>query len=122
MRESQRLRAVQSPIYTGAAKAVSDLILAEPAVSAVLLVGDTCNASKTPIAEYRKLYQGTYDRFLAKIHPCPGNHDEHDTPPFSGYREFWGRRRTRRRCIADFFRDCARKEWRAAARRQEPHH
>jgi 3',5'-cyclic AMP phosphodiesterase CpdA len=83
--------AVTGDIYTAEAKIVSDVILAHPALSAVLLAGDTCNASKTPIESYRELYRGTYDRFLAKIYPAPGNHDEHSTPPFSGYREFWGK-------------------------------
>lgn len=82
--------AVTGDIYTPNAKVVSDVILARPSVSAVLLVGDTANGNPTPIECYRKVYQGTYDRFLAKIYPAPGNHDEHSQPPFSGYREFWG--------------------------------
>lgn len=83
--------AVTGDISLPSAKAVSDAILAYPAVSAVLLVGDTNNGKPTPIEGYRKLYEGTYDRFIAKIYPCPGNHDEHSEPKFAGYREFWGK-------------------------------
>lgn len=82
--------AVTGDIYTAEAKVVSDVILAHPAVTAVLLAGDTNNGSKTPIESYRELYRGTYDRFWDKLRPAPGNHDEHSTPPFSAYREFWG--------------------------------
>ena len=83
--------AVTGDIYTPDVKVVSDAILAHPSVSAVLLAGDTDNANPTPIESFRKLYNGTYDRFIAKIYPCPGNHDEHSEPAFSGYCEFWGK-------------------------------
>ena len=82
--------AVTADLFFTNAKAVSDVILAHPSVSAVLLAGDTDNATPTPLASYQKLYKGTYDRFLAKIYPCPGNHDRHSTPPFSAYCAFWG--------------------------------
>jgi acid phosphatase type 7 len=73
------------------AKDVSDAILAHPSVSAVLIAGDTSNDTPTPLSSYRDIYKGTYDRFLSKIYPCPGNHDFHASPPFSGYCEFWGK-------------------------------
>jgi len=41
---------------------------------------------------YRALYRGTYDRFLDKIYPSPGNHDRYSTPMFSAYSEFWGKK------------------------------
>jgi hypothetical protein len=82
--------AVTADLFTTDAKVVSDVILAHPSVSAVLLAGDTDNAALTPLASYQELYKGTYDRFLAKIYPCPGNHDRHSTPPFSAYCTFWG--------------------------------
>jgi acid phosphatase type 7 len=82
--------AVTADIFTTDAKAVSDVILAHPSVAAVLLAGDTDNAALTPLESYQKLYEGTYDRFLAKIYPCPGNHDRHSNPPFSAYCAFWG--------------------------------
>ena len=74
----------------GNAKRVSDLILAQNPLDAVLLVGDTCNATPTPIEEYRKLYKGTFDRVMPKLFPAPGNHDKLSDPPFSAYGEFWG--------------------------------
>ncbi len=82
--------AATGDIFTTDAKVVSDVILAHPSVSAILLAGDTDNATPTPLESYQKLYKGTYDRFLAKIHPAPGNHDRHSTPPFSAYCAFWG--------------------------------
>jgi len=82
--------AVTADLFITNAKVVSDVIFAHPSVSAVLLAGDTDNATPTPLESYQKLYQGTYDRFLAKIHPCPGNHDRHSKPPFSAYCTFWG--------------------------------
>ena len=82
--------AVTGDVFAPDVKVVSDAILANPAVSAVLLAGDTSNDKATPIESYRKVYQGTYDRFLSKIYPCPGNHDEKSEPAFSGYLEFWG--------------------------------
>ena len=82
--------AVTGDIFTPDVKVVSDVILAHPAVAAVLLVGDTDNTKPTPLESYRKTYQGTYDRFMAKIFPCPGNHDQYSEPPFSAYCEFWG--------------------------------
>lgn len=82
--------AVTGDIFTSSAKVVSDVILANPSVAAVLLAGDTDNGGQTPIESYRQIYQGTYDRFLAKIYPCPGNHDAKSEPAFSGYCEFWG--------------------------------
>jgi acid phosphatase type 7 len=83
--------AVTGDIYTSDAKAVSDAILAYPSVSAVLLAGDTDNGNPTPLESYRELYHGTYDRFISKIYPCPGNHDQHSKPAFSAYCEFWGK-------------------------------
>jgi len=82
--------AVTADLFILDAKAVSDVIVAHPSVSAVLLAGDTDNATPTPLESYQELYRGTYDRFLAKIYPCPGNHDRHSTPPFSAYCKFWG--------------------------------
>jgi hypothetical protein len=82
--------AVTADLFTTDAKAVSGVILAHPSVSAVLLAGDTDNATPTPLKSYQNLYKGTYDRFLAKIYPCPGNHDRHSMPPFSAYCTFWG--------------------------------
>ena len=83
--------AVTGDIYLPAARVVSEVILAQKPLDAVLLVGDTCNGSQTPIKEFTKIYQGTYDRFQSLIYPCPGNHDSYSVPAFSGYREFWGR-------------------------------
>jgi len=82
--------AVTGDIYTPDAKVVSDVILAKPELTAVLLVGDTCNSTPTPLREHNKLYPTTYGRFLAKIHPAPGNHDKLSEPPFSAYSAFWG--------------------------------
>jgi acid phosphatase type 7 len=82
--------AVTGDIDVSGAKVVSEAILDHPAVSAVLLAGDTCNAVTTPAEKYQKLYQGTFDRFLPKIYPCPGNHDQRSKPAFSGYVRFWG--------------------------------
>jgi len=68
---------------------VSDAILADPSVVAVLLAGDTDNASRTPLSGYQELYKGGFGRLLSKIYPCPGNHDAYSHPPFSGYLAFW---------------------------------
>ena len=83
--------AVTGDIFTPDAKVVSDVIVGHSPVSAVLLVGDTDNTTQTTLQSYQKLYHGTYDRFMATTYPCPGNHDEHSEPPFSGYCEFWGK-------------------------------
>ena len=83
--------AVTGDILNPDVKVVSDAIMANPAVSAVLLAGDTSNDKLTPIGSYRKTYLGTYGRFLSKIYPCPGNHDKLSDPAFSGYLEFWGK-------------------------------
>jgi len=82
--------ALTADIFPTDAKAISDVILEYPSLSAVLLAGDTDNATPTPLESYRKLYKDTYDRFLDRIYPCPGNHDRHSTPPFSAYCKFWG--------------------------------
>lgn len=82
--------AVTGDIYTPDAKVVSDAILAQKPLDAVLLVGDTCNGPKSPLEKFKEVYRGTYDRFQSLICPCPGNHDSYSTPPFSGYRAFWG--------------------------------
>jgi 3',5'-cyclic AMP phosphodiesterase CpdA len=82
--------AVTGDVFMPSVKVVSDAILANPAVSAVLLAGDTSNDKATPIESYQNVYKGTYDRFLSKIYPCPGNHDKLSTPEFSGYLAFWG--------------------------------
>jgi len=83
--------AVTGDINPAGVKVVSDAIFARPEVAAVLLAGDTHNGNATPLEAYQTLYKGTYDRFLEKIYPCPGNHDEHSKPPFSGYCAFWGK-------------------------------
>ncbi|MDO9542759.1 MAG: metallophosphoesterase [Kiritimatiellia bacterium] len=72
------------------AKAVSDVILANKSLAAVLLVGDTCNTTPTPLEKYETILRGTYGRFFSIIYPCPGNHDKQSTPPFSAYCTFWG--------------------------------
>ena len=82
--------AVTGDVAAPDAGAVSDAILAEPSVEAVLLAGDTDNEKTTPLGSFQKLYKGTFDRFLSKIHPCPGNHDRSSIPRFSGYQAFWG--------------------------------
>ena len=82
--------AATGDIAAAGAKVVSDVILAHPAVSAVLLAGDTNNATPTPLETYHRLYAGTYDRFREKIFPAPGNHDRYSEPLFSAYRAFWG--------------------------------
>jgi acid phosphatase type 7 len=82
--------AVTGDIAARGAKAVSDLIQGHPEVAAVLLAGDTANTVSTRLASYQGIYKGTYDRFLDKIRPAPGNHDRASSPPFSGYRTFWG--------------------------------
>jgi|GEM_PF-4881111 len=83
--------AVTGDIYTPDVKVVSDVILEQKPLDAVLLVGDTCNAKITPLEEYKKTYKGTFDRFLSIVFPSPGNHDEHTKPSFSGYCAFWGK-------------------------------
>ena len=82
--------AVTGDIYTPDAKVVSDAILAQKPLDAVLLVGDTCNGAKTPLEKYKEIHQGTFDRFRALTFPCPGNHDKLSVPAFSGYRAYWG--------------------------------
>ena len=82
--------AVTGDVFTPDVKVVSDVILAQKPLDMVLLVGDTCNGPKSPIEEFNRIYQGTYDRFKSIIRPCPGNHDSYCKPPFAGYREFWG--------------------------------
>ncbi len=84
--------AVTGDIHAKQAKQVSDLILAQTPLDAVLIVGDTSNAGKSPLGIYQKIYKDTYDRFMDKIFPCPGNHDGYSEPPFSGYMEFWGKK------------------------------
>ncbi|MCX7010349.1 MAG: metallophosphoesterase [Kiritimatiellaeota bacterium] len=84
--------AVTGDIYTPDLKVVSDAILAQKPLDAVLLVGDTCNGKTSPIEKFNEIYSGTYDRFKALIFPCPGNHDSYSKPAFSGYREYWGAR------------------------------
>ena len=82
--------AVTGDIVAGTAcKEVSDAILADKRVKAVILVGDTCNMATTPLEKYEAIYKGTYDRFMERIYPCPGNHDQQSSPPFSGYIAFW---------------------------------
>lgn len=82
--------AVTGDVYTPGAKIISDAILNRPSVAAVLLAGDTCNAPRTPLSSYKALYEGTFDRFMTKIYPCPGNHDAYNSPAFSAYGNFWG--------------------------------
>ncbi|VGO20824.1 metallophosphoesterase family protein [Pontiella sulfatireligans] len=82
--------AVTADVFMPDVQVVSDVIMANPSVSAVLLAGDTSNDKTTPVESYREIYKGTYDRFISKIYPCPGNHDAKSEPPFSGYCEFWG--------------------------------
>jgi hypothetical protein len=72
-------------------KVVSDVILAQKPLDAVLLVGDTSNGKNTPLEDYKKIHTGTYDRFKSITYPCPGNHDRQSTPPFSGYLAYWGK-------------------------------
>jgi acid phosphatase type 7 len=83
--------AVTGDIHKPGAKVVSDTIVEHPEVTAVLLVGDTVNGKVSPLAVYKEVYEGTYGRFMAKLFPCPGNHDALDVPPFSGYCQFWGK-------------------------------
>lgn len=83
--------AVTGDIFTADAKVVSDMILANQSVSALLLAGDTDNDVTTPLDSYQQLYKGTFDRLIAKTYPCPGNHDEHSKPAFSAYCQFWGK-------------------------------
>ncbi len=82
--------AVTGDIYTPDAKVVSDAILAQQPLAAVLLVGDTCNGKTSPLEKFKEIHQGTYGRFLSLIFPAPGNHDSLSKPPFSGYRAYWG--------------------------------
>ena len=82
--------AVTGDIAPTGAKMVSDAILARPEVAAVLLAGDTNNATPTPLESYQRLYVDTFDRFREKIFPAPGNHDRYSEPLFSAYRAFWG--------------------------------
>ena len=70
-------------------KAVSDAILAEASVKAVLLVGDTCNMTPAPLDKYEETYKDTFDRFKDRLYPAPGNHDKLSSPPFSAYSAFW---------------------------------
>lgn len=83
--------AVTADITTYAAKVVSDVILAHPCVAAVLIAGDAANSTPTPLESYQKIYKGTYNRFISKIYPCPGNHDMLSKPPFSAYCDFFGK-------------------------------
>jgi hypothetical protein len=82
--------AVTGDISKPDARVVSDFIYAQKPLDAVLLVGDTCNTSPTPIGQYQKVYKDTYDRFMPIIFPCPGNHDKLSKPFFSAYSTFWG--------------------------------
>ena len=84
--------AVTADINPGkSAKTVSDLILENTRVQAVLLVGDAQNSGNASVEKYRTIYQGTYDRFWEKLHVVPGNHDwDHQEPmSFASYIEFW---------------------------------
>ncbi len=75
-------------------KAVSDIILADASVRAVLLVGDTMNTSGATLEKCKAVYTGTYDRLVDRIYPCPGNHDvnkELDSP-YTAYIAFWKER------------------------------
>jgi hypothetical protein len=84
--------AVTGDIYTPDVKVVSDAILAQQPLDAVLLVGDTCNGKTTPLEKYKETLDGTYDRFRKLIFPCPGNHDALSKPAFSAYQTYWGER------------------------------
>lgn len=84
--------AVTGDIYTPDAKVVSDVIVAQKSLDAVLLVGDTCNGKTSPLEKFKEIHQGTYDRFFQITFPCTGNHDTYCKPPFAGYREYWGAR------------------------------
>lgn len=84
--------AVTGDIYTPDAKRVSDAIVAQKPLDAVLLVGDTCNGKTSPLEKFKEVYEGGYDRFHDLSYPCPGNHDSYCKPPFSGYQQYWGER------------------------------
>jgi hypothetical protein len=82
--------AITGDIYTPDAKVVSDALLAQKPLDAVLLVGDTCNGKTTPLEKYKDVLDGTYARFKPLIFPCPGNHDGYSKPAFSAYQAYWG--------------------------------
>lgn len=73
------------------AKMVSDVIVADASVQAVLLVGDTYNGSGATLEKYQTLYAGTYDRLWDRLFPCPGNHDVNKElkPLYAAYTAFW---------------------------------
>ena len=84
--------AVTGDIYAPDAKVVSDAILAQQPLEAVLLVGDTCNGKTSPLEKFKEIHGGTYARFFKLTFPCPGNHDKLSKPAFSGYQAYWGER------------------------------
>jgi hypothetical protein len=70
-------------------KPVSDVIAADSSVKAVLLVGDTYNSRIATMENYKETYAGTYDRFMDRTYPCPGNHDKVPGSETNAYSVFW---------------------------------
>jgi hypothetical protein len=69
-------------------KAVSDAIVADVGVTAVLTLGDNQYDQGTARA-YRDSYDKSWGRFKPKTHPVPGNH-EYQTANAAGYYDYFG--------------------------------
>ena len=76
-------------------KSVSDKILADSEVKAVLVLGDAQYNAGT-LANFMASYHPTWGRFRAKTRPVPGNH-EYGTPAAAGYFDYFGSRAGDRR-------------------------
>jgi hypothetical protein len=71
-------------------KAVSDKILADPAIGTVLALGDLQYQTGT-LGAFRGSYAPSFGRLMSKTRPIPGNH-EYRTPGAAGYYDYFGSR------------------------------
>lgn len=71
-------------------RSVSDLVVADPSISAFLALGDE-QYQDGELTNFQSEYQPTYGRFLDMTYPVPGNH-EYNTPGAEGYFGYFGPR------------------------------
>ncbi|MBW4716526.1 discoidin domain-containing protein [Saccharothrix obliqua] len=56
---------------------------------AVITMGDN-QYDDAHLSDFRNYYDKTWGRFKAKTKPVPGNHETYDSPPLSGYKNYFG--------------------------------
>jgi acid phosphatase type 7 len=73
----------------------SDLFAGNPAVAAVLPLGDE-QYETGALADFQQVYDATWGRALGKTHPVPGNHEYAAGANGTGYFDYFGSRAGRR--------------------------